>query len=173
MKINYLKGRLIVNYLHRFFYLLVAFFFFQIQYTNAQQVSLPSSPLTLRIAFTEIEKQTKMSIDYNRDMIDVDKRTELLRKSGSLHDIMMDLLEGTGCTFAIQGNHIVISKVPVIAQQQGERTVTGIVTDENRDPIIGANIVEKGTNNGTISDIDGNFTLSVNNNATLHFSRSK
>ncbi|HBT86889.1 MAG TPA: SusC/RagA family protein [Porphyromonadaceae bacterium] len=82
----------------------------------------------------------------------------------------MDLLEGTGCTFAIQGNHIVISKVPVIAQQQGERTVTGIVTDENRDPIIGANIVEKGTNNGTISDIDGNFTLSVNNNATLHFS---
>lgn len=49
-------------------------------------------------------------------------------------------------------------------------TVTGNVTDESQIPIIGGNIIEKGTNNGTVTDIDGNFTLSVSQGATLQIS---
>ena len=47
-----------------------------------------------------------------------------------------------------------------------------IVLDELGEPIIGANIVEKGTTNGTITDIDGNYTLTLNDlkKAVLQFS---
>jgi hypothetical protein len=50
--------------------------------------------------------------------------------------------------------------------------VKGKVLDEQGEPIIGANIVEKGTTNGTITDIDGNYTLTLNDlkKAVLQFS---
>lgn len=48
--------------------------------------------------------------------------------------------------------------------------VTGTVTDQNGDPLIGVNVAEKGTTNGAISDINGQFTLKVSPNATLVFS---
>ncbi|MDD4591534.1 MAG: TonB-dependent receptor, partial [Parabacteroides sp.] len=54
--------------------------------------------------------------------------------------------------------------------QQQKREITGNITDQNGEPIIGANIVEKSTTNGTITDVDGNFSLQVEENAVLHIS---
>lgn len=54
--------------------------------------------------------------------------------------------------------------------QQNKKEIQGTVVDQNNEPIIGANIVEKGTINGTVTDIDGHFTLTVANNAVLHLS---
>lgn len=53
---------------------------------------------------------------------------------------------------------------------QQTKSVSGTVVDSNGIPVIGANILEKGTTNGTITDIDGNFTLSVSPNAVLQVS---
>lgn len=166
MKIYLIKNILRINYLNRILFLFIAFFFFQTQLSQAQQVSLSNSRLTLRTAFTEIERQTDMSVDYNREIIDVNKTVSIPRKEGSLSEIMTVLLQGTGCTYVVRENHIVISKVQATAQQS-RKNVTGIITDQQGEPIIGANIVEKGTTNGTVTDIDGNFTLSVDNNAVL------
>ena len=49
-------------------------------------------------------------------------------------------------------------------------TVKGIVTDEQNEPMIAAGVVQKGTTNGTITDVDGSFTLSVPKGATVVFS---
>lgn len=54
----------------------------------------------------------------------------------------------------------------VFAQQGGERTITGQVTDETKEALIGASVVAKGTVIGTITDFDGNYALSVPSNAT-------
>lgn len=56
------------------------------------------------------------------------------------------------------------SSIPVVTQS---RTVTGTVVDNLNAPVIGANIMEKGTTNGTITDLDGKFTLEVSGNAVL------
>lgn len=54
--------------------------------------------------------------------------------------------------------------------QQQKKQITGTVTDNNNTPIIGANIIEVGTTNGTVTDMDGNFSLSIQDNATIHIS---
>lgn len=59
---------------------------------------------------------------------------------------------------------------PLEINQQEGKTITGTVYDSNREPIIGANIIEKGTSNGTITDYDGNFTLRVSKEAVLRIS---
>lgn len=51
--------------------------------------------------------------------------------------------------------------------QQATRQITGTILDETGEPIIGANVVQKGTTNGTMTDLDGAFSLNVPNNATL------
>ncbi|MDD4516600.1 carboxypeptidase-like regulatory domain-containing protein, partial [Massilibacteroides sp.] len=51
--------------------------------------------------------------------------------------------------------------------QQAKKTITGTVTDASGEPIIGANVVESGTTNGTITDFDGKFTLSIAPNSTV------
>lgn len=56
----------------------------------------------------------------------------------------------------------------ISSQQSGKKTITGIVKDVSG-PIIGVNILEEGTSNGTISDMDGRFTLEVSEDAVLKF----
>ncbi|MCD7937458.1 MAG: SusC/RagA family TonB-linked outer membrane protein [Tannerellaceae bacterium] len=69
----------------------------------------------------------------------------------------------------MEGVNIILSKRPAIAQQAQKR-ITGTVVDDRGEPVIGANVMEKGMVNGTITDIDGNFSLSVAENATLQIS---
>ena len=55
----------------------------------------------------------------------------------------------------------------ITLEQQQAKTIQGVVLDEAGIPVIGANVVEKGTTNGTITDLDGNFTLTVSSGAIL------
>ncbi|MGI6572103.1 MAG: SusC/RagA family TonB-linked outer membrane protein [Fermentimonas sp.] len=55
-------------------------------------------------------------------------------------------------------------------EQPAKKQITGKVVDENGNPIIGVNILEIGTTNGTVTDMDGNFSLSVKDNATIRVS---
>lgn len=53
------------------------------------------------------------------------------------------------------------------AGAQETKTIKGMVRDVTGEPLIGASVIEKGTNNGVITDVDGNFTLTVPADATL------
>ncbi|HLF63934.1 MAG TPA: TonB-dependent receptor [Saprospiraceae bacterium] len=59
----------------------------------------------------------------------------------------------------------------ILSYLSAQRTISGTVTTENGEPLVGVNIFEKGTNNGTVTDFDGTFTLNVrNDDAVLVFS---
>lgn len=79
------------------------------------------------------------------------------------HLILMGLLAVTPAIYA-DGNG---NADQMIVAQQGDITVKGKVVDENGEPLMGATIQQKGTTNGIITDIDGNFTFSVPSNSTL------
>lgn len=73
------------------------------------------------------------------------------------------MLGGTTLAVANESN-------PVVQEQQQAISVTGTVVDQNGEPLMGVNVIEKGTTNGTMTDMDGRFTLSVPGNATLQIS---
>ena len=140
------------------------------QYTllGAQTITLSGNNLTIKSAFAEIEKQTDMSIDYDESVINLHQKISTSIQGKSLEETMNILLKGTGCSFVVKNNHIVIS---VNAKETGKSlTVTGVITDEHGDPVIGVNVIEKGTTNGCISDMDGRYSLDVQPNSILQVS---
>lgn len=140
------------------------------QYTllGAQTITLSGNNLTIKSAFVEIEKQTDMSIDYDESVINLHQKISTSIQGKSLEETMNILLKGTGCSFVVKNNHIVIS---VNAQDTGKSlTVTGVITDEHGEPVIGVNVIEKGTTNGCISDMDGRYSLDVQPNSILQVS---
>src|SRR5690554_6483689 len=77
------------------------------------------------------------------------------------------VLLGTFNCFA--GNYISDTRTPVGMQQQ-KRQVSGIVVEADGEAVIGANVIEKGTTNGTVTDINGHFSLFVEDDAVLQIS---
>ena len=92
-------------------------------------------------------------------------------KRGKFSQLLLLLLmvPGSGITFANPNGTSYFSDLSA-SQQAGTVTVKGTVVDAKGEPLIGVSILEKGTNNGTITDIDGNFTLSVTEGATIEVS---
>lgn len=92
-------------------------------------------------------------------------------KRGKFSQLLLLLLmvPGSGITFANLTRTSYFSDLSA-SQQAGTVTVKGTVVDAKGEPLIGVSILEKGTNNGTITDIDGNFTLSVTEGATIEVS---
>lgn len=131
-----------------------------------QRIVVSGTNLTLRSAFKQIEQQANVSIDYNVNIMNADKSISLTTTSFILDDLMKELLQGSNCSYSYEGTHIVVTE----KHPQKQVTISGTVSDNNNEPIIGANIVDNLNNNGTITDIDGFFTLTVNENAILTIS---
>ena len=115
----------------------------------------------------QIENQSNYVFMYNKDLIDVEKKTSISVKGASVEEVLNLLFEGTNITYKQMGRQIVLS--PAFTQQQ--KKITGKVTDANGDPIPGVAISVKGTTNGTITTFEGTYELSkVEENSTLVFS---
>lgn len=134
---------------------------------NAQKVTFNGEQVSLKQAFEQIESVSKYKIAYNTAQLDVNRKVTLNQKDTDVLQVLDQLLAGTGCTYKVNENYIVIT-----SQQAGAvKKVHGVVKDVNGEPIIGANVVVKGNpSNGTITDLNGNFDLSVTSNTTLQVS---
>lgn len=127
----------------------------------------------------DIEDQSEFRFFYQREQVDVERKIDLNVTDQTVEQILTQLFREQAVEFNVRQDNLILLK-PVgttddmllgIQNQQQGKTVTGIVTDEKGEPIPGATIVLKGTTTGTITDMDGNFTLSgVPEDATLAFS---
>lgn len=135
----------------------------------AQNINITKQNSTLAEVFEEIENQTKLSVAYSESTVDKNHRVSVDIRNKPVDQAMSAILNGTGAIFSIEGKKILIKPAPVV-QQTVKKVVTGSVFDELGEPIIGANVVEKGTTNGTVTDIDGKFTLEVSANSVLQIS---
>lgn len=84
-------------------------------------------------------------------------------------NVLNRIFENSDIGYAIEGNNILLMKKDVLQQQKG-KVLKGTVKDQSGEPVIGANVVVKGTTNGTVTDVDGNFTLEVSNTDVLQVS---
>ena len=99
--------------------------------------------------------------------MDVNKQVVLNQKNQDVLQILSDLLKGTNCVYQVNDNYIVIT----LKDDEKVKKIKGTIKDSAGEPIIGANVILKGDATvGSITDIDGNFDLSVPSNATLQVS---
>ncbi|WP_352422984.1 carboxypeptidase-like regulatory domain-containing protein, partial [Proteiniphilum sp.] len=141
------------------------------------RVTMNKHNVTLKEVLDEIEKQTDYLFIYNNE-VNTNERVSVRGKQETVSEILNSLLKDKDIDYTMEGNHIILSPEnrnkrisdPTISQQSQRKTITGKITDEQGEPIIGTNIVEVGTINGTVTDIDGNFTLQVENDATIQIS---
>lgn len=157
-----------------FFTLGISFCFSNSSYSQSTKLSLNLKNKTVKQVFTEIEKNSEFVFFYQDDIINVNRKVNVSVDNETVEQILNQVLSSTGNSYFVSDRSIYIIKKASenienkeeIVQQQ-KRTITGKVVDVNGDAVIGANIVEKGTTNGTVTDIDGKFTLSVGNNAVI------
>ena len=120
-----------------------------------------------------IENQTDYLFVYDKKDIDLNRQISVKAQNKTVAEILLTIFKNTDIVYAMQGNNIVLMKkssesIPVI--QQRTVRVTGIVTDEKGDPLAGVNVSAKGTTNGTITDIDGHFSIMAEPETILQFS---
>jgi TonB-linked SusC/RagA family outer membrane protein len=133
------------------------------------RVNISKKNVQLDEILAEIESQTDYLFIYN-NYVNVNRKASIRAKSKPVSEVLRDLLDNTDVDFVMEGTHILLSKRTASIAQQDSKQISGIVTDINGSPIIGANVVEKGTSNGVITDIDGRFNLRISPNAILNIS---
>ena len=148
-------------------------------YTQNAKVTLNKSSVDLKEVLNEIESQTDYLFIYNNE-VNTNKKVSVKTKNGTVRNVLTSVLKDSDIDFSMEGNHIILSYLQKqlnkkseenteTVQQQG-KTITGTIVDAQGETIIGANIIERGTSNGTITDFDGKFTLQVGDGAVLRIS---
>ncbi|MBP8026099.1 MAG: SusC/RagA family TonB-linked outer membrane protein, partial [Parabacteroides sp.] len=131
---------------------------------------------TVGAVINSIKSQTGYEFSYDADLLDkVIGTVSVDMKNEQIETILNKIFGGTDINFRVLNNRIFLKEEPgklknlsVVNQQQSQKTVKGTVVDAANIPVIGANVFVKGTTHGTITDMDGNFTLTnVAENSTL------
>ncbi|WP_423127995.1 SusC/RagA family TonB-linked outer membrane protein [Gaoshiqia sp. Z1-71] len=144
-------------------------------YSQNTRLSLHLKNATIRKVFEEIQKQSEFIIFYKDSHVNLEQEINVSADQFTVDKILSQVLEGTNLTYQVVDRQIVI--IPVsdspsdtkdVILQPGEKNIAGIVKDVNGDPVPGATVFVKGTTNGTISDVDGKFSLNrVTNESVL------
>lgn len=151
-------------------------------YSQQAEVTLNLKNVTIKKAFSEIEKASDyVFLVSDEARKELSTRATLEANQESIQNILEILLDNTNLGYVITERQVSIYKsvkekvnkspeVKIVEAEQQKKSVSGQVLDDEGEPIIGANIIEKGTTNGVVTDFDGNFTLSVENDAVLQIS---
>ena len=161
------------------FFLLFAFLtvgscFASETYSQEASFSINYNNKTVKEVINEIENSSEFIFFYLDKSIDLNRKVSINVENKKIDTILNQLFSGTENNYSISDRQIIISKkeVPVNTEtnQKDTRTISGTIRD-NMGPVTGANILVKGTTNGTITDLDGKFTLeNVPANAILQVS---
>lgn len=137
-------------------------------YSQNTVINLKLENATVEQVIDKIEKETDFSFLFTDKSVDIDWKVSVDARNKNINELLETLFGDTNVQYRIVDKQIILSNkklLPANANQQ--KQVSGVVVDTNGDPVIGANIVEKGTTNGTISDLEGRFHLNVAPGATL------
>lgn len=138
-------------------------------YSQSVSLSFSFNNTPIESILDRIEQETEFSFLLLDKSLDVGKLVSIKASESSIEQVLDNLFKNSNIQYRVVDRQIILmEKKPESAiPQQDYKQITGTVTDEKGEPIIGANVVEKGTTNGTITDMDGNFVLSVQSDAIL------
>ena len=146
-------------------------------YGQIARLSLNVRNVSLQHVLDEIETQSEFSFFYNNKQVDIERLVTLKKQNSDIFAILDELFAGTGVSYNVLDRSIILSsrgsdlfRSGVTVVQQSAKRIAGTIINEQGEPLAGANVVEKGTVNGNISDENGQFTLTVSANAVMQVS---
>lgn len=135
---------------------------------NSAKITIQKKNISIIEALKEVEKQSDYSVGYNDSQLRNKPVLNLDLKAVALENALAQILRGSGFTYQFKDKYIMIipdNKPKGIPAKK----VSGIVIDENNEPLIGVNIKVEGSSIGAITDIDGNFNIMAPQSSTLSF----
>lgn len=142
-------------------------------YAQNQTFTFHLKNVSIKTVLQTIEKQSEFIFMYRSDLLDTSKKVSVDADKKSVSQILDQILEGTAVTYEINDRQIVLKKAekPIAAPQQSSaKTISGLVTDGDGNPVIGATVKVKDTTTGVITDIDGRYSIKANIGQILVFS---
>ncbi|MDR1381836.1 MAG: TonB-dependent receptor [Tannerella sp.] len=149
-------------------------------YSQNTKLSLDVRNKSIKDVLFQIENISEYRFIYQSEKINLNRKVSVRMKDHTVESILDRLFENAGVKYEITENNLILinpaekdageNGAGIRAIFQQKRSVTGTVSDEAGEPVIGANVIEKGTANGATTDIDGRFSLSVPENAILQVS---
>ena len=140
-------------------------------FAQVLKISMTKTNVSIENVLRELEKQSDYTFFYNDNQVKLNKKVSINVSDAPIETVLNEVFKNSGYTYKIVDNQIVVSTAAVTTnnvqatQQQKQRKVSGIIKDTTGEPVIGASVVEKGNpTNGTITDIDGKFSLTVGGN---------
>lgn len=146
--------------------LLLLFLFVNITFVHAQAIklSLNKQNATYEEIFNEIEEKTGYKFVYNTSEIDRNEKTSIQGTNMDLNELLRNLFRSKrNISFRISNKHIALFKAQI-------KTISGTVIDTQGESVIGANVLVKGSTTGTITDVDGKFSLEASEGDILQIS---
>lgn len=147
-------------------------------YSQTAKFTMSLSDATVAQVLEEIEVQSEFYVLYNHQLVDVSRRVDIEVSDKNVNTILTDLFNDTNVGFLVMGRQVILSPknvlyetVAKIKATQQDVEITGTVTDDTTEPLPGVSIIIKGTRTGTITDVDGKYSLEVpSGDVTLIFS---
>lgn len=141
-------------------------------YAQETRLTMHENSIELGKLFNKIEAQTDFYFFYSNDKIDKNMKVGISAENKTIYEILNVVLKNTNIIYQVKDKAIILNlgKELEPLQQPIKKKISGIVTDEQGVPIIGASIAEKGTTNGVMTGADGDFTISVSENAIIQVS---
>lgn len=134
-------------------------------YSQSTKFSFKLSNATIKDVFQEIESNSEFIIVYSDDMIDVNREVSVRVEDATVEKILDQILRESGNSYEIKDRQIVITErkgLPADGlMSQNEYLIKGVVKTADGTPLPGATVYEKGTNNGTITDFNGAYSLNI------------
>ena len=140
-------------------------------YSQKTRLSLDVTNQKLVDVLDEIENQSEFFFLYNEKLIDTDRAVTISVNNRKIDDILDELFAGTDVVYTITDRKIILAPSYLSETVQQQKSVSGTVTDESGQPLPGVTVVVKGTTQGTVTNADGNYSLTnIPEDATLVFS---
>ena len=138
---------------------------------SSARITIHKKNISVIEALKEVEKQTKLSVGYNESQLKNKPSIDLALEKATLENSLTEILKGTGYTYQLKGKYVIIVPQEQKATETAStKRITGRVLDDSGEPLIGVNVRVEGTSIGTITNIDGNFSLEAPAGSVLSIS---
>ena len=135
---------------------------------NNVKITIKKKNITLQEALREVEKQSDYLIAFNESKLEKTKRVNLNINAESLDKTLTSILSGTGLSYKIKDKYIMI--IPQSKVEVEHKKLSGIVKDDKGDPLIGVNVSFKDSPTGTVTGLDGRFSILAAKGNVIEFS---